>query len=324
MKKEDIFFDVLYDRMSHTTDQVHFVDEISNVSNICRYMDLPELIYLIKDQKLEFKQLALFEDLSENRIFLGEDVVNDTYQTSQPPIDLPYEKFLENVKSIQDRNSLTIYGLCFTLNYDNKYMWDHYTDKQIMVKVENIQSLAKSFDVENSPNPDIFIEQIQYVDTKNLHIAKEELPDYFTHPYSSAFIKDEAYEKEREIRAICQIDTIYTGKNVGVVTAAHLPPVLQINTNPNQFIKEIVLSPYLPESKQEAIKSIIKSLSPHLTISQSQIESIPHLYKKLLRKIDFTRALPPKVIEPENYKQITIDDNGTYKLKIIKEKTFAS
>ena len=318
MKKESIFFDVLYNRMSPSTDKIHFVNEISNVSDICRYMDLPELIYLIEEHKLEFKQLALFEDVSENRIFLGEDVVKSTYKTSQPPIDISYEEFLENVKSIQDINSLKIYGLCFTLNYDNKYMWDRYTDKQIMVKVKNIHSLAESFDIENSPNPDIFIEKIQYVETKNLNIARGELSDYFTHPYSSAFIKDEAYEKEREIRAICQVDTIYKGKNINVATAACLPPVLQINTNPNQFIKEIVLSPYLPESKQETIKSIIKSLSPHLTISQSQIESTSHLYKKLIRQIDFTHTPLPEEKVPENYKQITIDDNGTYKLKIIK------
>ena len=36
-----------------------------------------------------------------------------------------------------------------------------------------------------------------------------QLDDYFKHPYSAAFIKDKAYEKECEIRVVCQVDTIF-------------------------------------------------------------------------------------------------------------------
>lgn len=147
-----------------------------------------------------------------------------------------------------------------------------------------------------------------------------ELHEYFRHPHSIAFIKGNAYEKEREIRAICQVSTIYEGsKNVNVATASHLPPILKINTNPNQFIKDIVLSPYLPESKQKTIKSIIKSLSPHLTVSPSRVESPPHLYKKMLQEIDFSGTSLPIIKELGNHKQITINDNGTFEIEMKSE-----
>ena len=316
MQNERIFYDDIHARPRNETRNVHFVTEIENESNICRYMDLLELMYLIKEHKLEFKQLSLFDDPNENRIFLGEDIVQELYQEYEETMNISSEKFLENVKSLQTIDCLKIYGLCFTLNYDDKYMWDNYSDKQVMVKVKNIKALAKSFESENVLNPDIYIEKVQYVDTHNLHVAKQQVDKYFTHPYLAAFIKDQAYEKEREIRSICQVDTIYEGKNVNPVTASLLPPVLQINTDPNQFIKEIVLSPYLPESKQEMIRSMIKSWSPHLTVSQSRVKSTPHLYKKILREIDFSQALPIKIRELGDHKQITINDDGTFEIEM--------
>ena len=320
MKNEYIFYDVIYKRFRDTgdTDSVHFVKEIENESNICRYMDLPELIYLIKEQKLEFKQLSLFDDSNENRIFLSDEFLENCYQKDKKDINITFKEFSENYKHLQTINCLKIYALCFTLNYDEKYMWDQYTDKQVMVKVKNINTLANSFKIESTPNPDIWIEEIKYVDTKNLQKSMAQLDDYFTHPYVGAFIKDKAYEKEREIRTVCQVDTIYEGSpNLNPATAAHLPSTLQINTNPNQFIKEIILSPKLPESKQKTIKSIINTLSPHLTVSPSRIKSPPNLYKKIIKEIDFSGAPKTQLKNLGNYKQISINNNGTFDIKVI-------
>jgi hypothetical protein len=144
MKNESFFYDVIFDRFNNTgdTDNVHFVEEIKNESKICRYMDLPELIYLIKEHKLEFKQLSLFDDPNENRIFLSDRMLENYYEKNKETMEIPMEKFVENYKTLQTINCLKIYALCFTLNYDEKYMWDHYTDKQVMVRVKNMNSLA--------------------------------------------------------------------------------------------------------------------------------------------------------------------------------------
>ena len=321
MQKEKIFYDVMYDRLDDPTDDAFYVKEMENTSNLCRYMDLPELICLIQEGILEFKQLALFDDPNENRIFLSDEMVKDYYEENRAEMGISYEDFLENVKGLLTIECLKIYALCFTLNCDDQYMWDHYTGKHVMVRVKNIESLAESFKVENEPNPKIFIEKIEYINSKNLQKAKAELDRYFKHPYLTSFIKDEAYEKENEIRAMCQVDTIYEGvKNLNPVVAASLPPVLKISTNPNIFIKEIVLSPYLPESKQKAIRSVIKSLSPHLKVSQSRVESTPNLYKKMLREIDFSHLLHSeselKLKELGVHKQITINDDGTYEIEM--------
>lgn len=326
MQKDKIFYDVMCDRLDDPSNDAFYVKELENTSNLCRYMDLPELICLIQEGILEFKQLALFDDPNENRIFLSDEMVEDYYENKSER-SISYEEFLENVKSRSAIDCLKIYALCFTLNCDDQYMWDHYTGKHVMVRVKNIKSLARSFEVENKPNPKIFIEKIEYIDRKNLRKAKAKLAKYFKHPYSSALIKDEAYEKENEIRARCQVDTIYEGiKNMNAVIAASLPPVLKINTNPNIFIKEIILSPYLPESHQKVITDVIKSLSPHLKVSPSRVESTPHLYKKILREIDFSHALHSelKLKELGAYKQITINDDGTFEIEMVSEETLSS
>ena len=324
MAKEKIFYDVVYDRLGNLTDDAFYVKEMENTSNLCRYMDLSELIYLIQEGILEFKQLALFDDPNENRIFLSDEMTEDYYEENKSEMDISYEGFLGNVKSLLTIDCLKIYALCFTLNCDDQYMWDHYIGKQIMVRVKNIESLAKSFKVENEPNPKIFIERIEYIDSKDVQKAKAALNEYFKHPYLTAFIKDEAYEKENEIRVMCQVDTIYEGiKNLNPVVAASLPPVLKISTAPNIFIEEIVLSPYLPESKRKAIRSVIKSLSPHLKVSQSRVESTPNLYKKILQEIDFSQVLHSeselKIKELGVHRQITINHDGTYEIEMKSE-----
>lgn len=316
MEKEKIFYDVMYGPLGYPTNDAFFVEELRNESNICRYMDLPELIYFIEEHILEFKQLALFGDPNENRIFLSDEMFENYYQSHEDSIEISYEDFLENAKSIQAINSLKIYGLCFTLNCDEKYMWDHYADKQVMVRIKNTESLSESFNIENRPNPTIFIEKAKYIDLKNREEVMEQLDDYFKNPYLAPFIKDSAYQKENEIRAICRVDTIYEGvKNLSPVIAAHLPPVLQINTNPDQLIEDIILSPYLPESKQKAIKSVIKSLSTDLTVCPSSVEPTPHLYKKILREIDFSDAQDPDIKALGKHKEITINNDGTFEIR---------
>ncbi|MCY3743644.1 MAG: hypothetical protein OXH00_21735 [Candidatus Poribacteria bacterium] len=325
MKKEKIFYDAVYHRIDSTDSDVFYVEEMENTSDLCRYMDLIELIYLIQDGILEFKQLALFDDPNENRIFLGDETAKDYYEKNEAEIDISFEEFLKNVKSLSTIECLKIYAFCFTLNYDDQYMWDHYTSKHVMVRVKNIKSLARSFKVDNKPNPKIFIEKIEYIDGKNLRQAKAKLNGYFKHPHLTAFIKDEAYEKEREIRAICRVDTIYEGvKNLNPVIASALPPVLKINANPNIFIKEIILSPYLPESNQKVIRDVIKSLSPHLKVSQSRVESTPGLHKKILQEIDFSDAPHPEIKELGTYRQIIINDDGTFEIEMVPEETSAS
>jgi len=204
-------------------------------------MNLSKFLQIVLTSTLWFNRLDGFEDVFEG-IYPEENHRKIYYNNA--------EKSEKELSEIQEITRKKVYVSCFHINeYESAAMWKLYSgDEGVAIKL-NMQSLKKSFDVEEKR---IYIERVRYVDFR-----QDFIPD--NNIVHLALTKRKSFEHEKELRCVFYDHMAEYCEQKGV----------NIKVDINELIKEVYISPYAPSY----LKSQVEMISGIFGLKASVIKS---------------------------------------------------
>jgi hypothetical protein len=169
---------------------------------VWRYLTFPKFISLLTYQALWFSKLKILQDKYEGGILpLTEKAMRLEYEDLKSMFNTPeLHRQIENLpdKNIEDGRELTVVNCWFLDENESQKMWDEYVGVVGGVAVKStVRKLATFIGVSEDPH----VSQIGKV--KYVKLESYEMPTHLAHQaHERAFIKDQRFEHEQEIRIV--------------------------------------------------------------------------------------------------------------------------
>lgn len=213
-----------------------------------KYMSLSKFINMLNG-KLYFNRVDCFEDVFESTYpVYNEEHRKDYYED---PLD---KKAYNTMASLSQKHT---YVSCFHKNdYESAFMWKQYAGDEGIAIVTTVERLKKSFHVEEN---EIYICDVQYID-----YTKEFMPE--GNIYYLSLYKRKSFIHENEVRCLF-------GDNVSVPKYPEAKGVL-MNTDLNELIEKVYISPYAPKYMKEDVKNILLSKGLDVEVTYSPLYTI--------------------------------------------------
>ncbi len=201
-----------------------------------RYIDLSRLVDLLYNKKLFIPSIKQFSDLDEKY-----GCRKYPYNPEFRPVLSYKDKIMNNRKDKEMDKLLSLCAKCWTLDKrtdgsigETLLMWKTYASNDIVCRIKTtIRDLADS--IKSSPC-DIVIADMNYGKNDRLSVPEQLL-----------FNKSIHYDQEQEIRMLCMVS-----KKSGI----------KIDVQPENLIKEIVISPFIPPQTVSFVISQLKKMYP--------------------------------------------------------------
>lgn len=234
---------------------------------VWRYIDFPKLVSWLIDGKLVLRRVNLLDDKREGHhgryhFHLAFVIaVREMEAKNNPPTHVERERAATEIayEALRDveKNRLASFVSCWRAgNTESEAMWRIYAGGGASVAlVLPYERLRDSL----PRGSGLYIGKVTYFDFNSLVVPPGNV-------YSPTMNKSEQFEYENEIRIVEHVPSIWSGDKVppGIPSAADPPEIRTVPWVIADHVEGIVISPYAARWQADAIREVVKRLSPGL------------------------------------------------------------
>ena len=252
-----------------------------------RYMSFEKFVNMLEKKSLFFTRADKFDDPFEGFV---PPAVMGSYKESVKRLTKNAEKIGEILIKVSESSRKYVMCNCWHQNEEESMaMWEKYHMRNSGIAIKTTMQ-----DLKNSllDRFDVFIGKIEYMYHKTYdhnfiqHYANSELSLDKKWTYFPYFHKRKAFEHEREVRIIIDVEPFVTEHfegfiNLKAILETEFPDIYDIgmsfNVDVKRLINEVIISPYAEKWLTGTVKSVVHKYGFDFEVNPSELLDDPTL-----------------------------------------------